>query len=303
MIRVFKERIWLMYSLLAAVSWGLWGVLTKFISTDISPFVTHFLFTIGLLISLPFVIRNCKKNDFSLKGLILGIGSGFIAVIGNVLVYQSFHLGGQAAVVIPLTNLYPMITIIVGILVFSEKLYWTNIIGILLVLPAIILLSGQPDFFSYPELLFQNAVWEPWLFFSFLSLLMFGLFSAAQKVTTRYTTAEWSYLGFFISSVLVSVCFIVFGLVDFNFTPNTFLFGSMAGLLDGFGVLAIYAAYRSKGKAAQVSPVASSLQQACTIVLAVIFLNEKLEWTGFSGIILAILGAFLLSMEQKEQKV
>jgi uncharacterized membrane protein len=299
MISFFKEKRWLIYTLLAAISWGCWGVLTKFISGDVNPFVTHFLFTIGMLTPLPFVLRSCRIKDLNLKGIIWGIGSALLAVIGNVSVYQSFRLGGLAAVVIPMTNLYPIITILVGILIFREKLYWLNGIGILLVIPAIILLSGQSNFLSNPGLLFTNTSSESWLIFVFLSLLMFGLFSASQKVTTSYISAEWSYVGFFISSVFVSIVFILLGLVDFNFSPKTFWIGSAAGLLDGLGVLAIYSAYRFKGKATQVSPIASSLQQVLTIVLALLFLTEKLDWTGSVGIVLAISGAFLLSSEKK----
>jgi len=297
-----KGRIWLVYTILAAFSWGIWGVLTKFISIDVSPFVTHLMFTTGALFTLPIVIRKCRIREASIKGISLGIGASILALLGNVSVYQSFKMGGQAAVVIPFTNLYPLVTILIAFFIFKEKLNWINCAGILTIIPAIILLSGQSQLFSDPEHFFQTVELKAWLLFAFLALLIFGIFSASQKVVTNYLSTEWSYLSFVVSSVLVSVFFIVIGLIDFNFSQKTFWFGSMAGFLDGLGVLAIYSAYRARGKASKVSSIGSTMQQVFTIILALVFLHERIDLTIFTGIVLAILGAYLLLWEQKIAK-
>jgi drug/metabolite transporter (DMT)-like permease len=104
------------------------------------------------------------------------------------------------------------------LLVFKEKLSYMNGIGILIVVPAIILLSGQSQIFYDPVHFFQGLGLKIWLLFAFLSQVLFGLFSASQKVTTRYLSAGWSYICFIVASILVSVCFIVFGLLNFNFS-------------------------------------------------------------------------------------
>jgi drug/metabolite transporter (DMT)-like permease len=295
----FKKRQWLLYTILAALSWGFWGILTKFISSEISPFTTHFMFTTGMLFSLPIITRKFKVKEVNRKGIIWGIGAGIIAVCGNISVYQSFSMGGQAAVVIPLTNLYPLITIIIALLIFKEKLHWKDIIGILIVIPAIIILSGQSQLFSEPGPFFQNIGLKSWLLFAFLSLFLFGLFSASQKITTNFISAEWSYVSFIVSSLLVSIGLIAFGLVDFNFSQNTFWIGSLAGALDGLGVLFIYSAYRAYGKATQVSSIAAAMQQVFTIFLAFILLKERLDLIALIGIALAICGTLLLSVEKR----
>jgi drug/metabolite transporter (DMT)-like permease len=300
MNRFFKERLWLVYTILASLSWGFWGVMTKFVSADISPFVNHFLFSAGMLFTLPFILRGCRISELNWKGILWGIGGGILAVIGNVSVYQSFSIGGQASVVIPLTNLYPMGTILVALLVFKEKLHWLNGIGILIVLPAIIMLSGQSQVFEDPVLFFRSLGLKAWLLFAFLSLFLYVLFSVSQKVTANYISAGWSYLSFMASCIFASVCFMAFGLIDYHFSYNTLGIGLLAGMVDGFGVLAIFAAYRAQGKAAQVSSIASMLQQLFTIILAMIFLKERLAWVGYTGIALAILGTLLLSVEKKK---
>lgn len=299
MSRYLRERVWLAYTIVAAFSWGVWGVLTKFISSDVTPFVTHFMFTIGALFTLPLVIGTCKIEEVTIKGILLGIGGGILAALGNVSVYQAFKMGGQAAIVIPFTNLYPLVTIMIALFVFKEKLHWINGFGILIVVPAIILLSGQSQIFIEPVHFFNTIGLKVWLLFALLSLLLFGLFSASQKVISSFLSTSWSYISFVISSVLVSVCFIVLGLIDFNFSQKIFLIGSIAGFLDGLGVLAIYLAYHARGKASKVSSIASTLQQVFTIVLALVFLKERIYLAAITGMVLAIFGSFLLSWEQK----
>jgi len=134
-----------------------------------------------------------------------------------------------------------------------------------------------------------------------LSMVLFGLFNASQKITANFIPAEWSYLCFIASSVLISICFIISGLVEFRFSQQTFWVGSFAGMFDGLGVLAIYAAYRAKGRASQVSPIVATLQQLFTIVLAIAILNEKLSLYESIGIGLAILGSWFLLFEKKKE--
>jgi len=296
----FKDRLWLVYTILAALTWAMWGILTKYISDNISPYTYHILFTIGMLFSLPFVIYRIKNKKVNIKGLFLGTCSGVLAVIGNISVFQSLKLGGQASVVIPLSNLYPLITILIALLIFREKLSWINGLGILIIIPAVIILSGQSQIFNDPSGFLQSLGLKAWLLFAFLSMLLFGLFSASQKVTTNYLSAEWSYISFIASSVLVSVCFIALNLVNFGAVQSTLLIGSLTGLLDGLGVLAIYSAYQVKGKASQVSPIASALQQLFTLLLAITFLKERLSFVEFTGIGLAILGLWFLLLEKKK---
>lgn len=302
MKQYFKERMWLVFAILAALCWGVWGILAKFISSDISPYTNHIMFTVGMLFTLPFVIRKCKKSEANRKGILWGLVAGILAIIGNVAVYKSFASGGLAAVVIPVTNLYPLVTIVVALLVFKEKMHWLNGIGILIVVPAIIMLSGQSQIFDDPSLFFKNLGLNTWLIFALIALVFWGLFSAAQKVTTNYISAEWSYFSFIVSSVLISIGFIVFGYVDFAFSQQTFWVGSLAGMLNGLGVLASFAAYRAEGKASQVTTIAGALQPVFTIALAILFLGERLATIEFFGIALAIFGSLFLSVEKKKSK-
>ncbi len=303
MKRFFKERTWLIYAVAAALCWGIWGILAKFISSDISPYLNHMMFTAGMLLTLPVVIAHCRRSELNRKGIIWGLVAGVLAVTGNVAVYQSFGTGGLAAVVIPVTNLYPLVTILIAVLVLKEKMHWLNGIGIMIVIPAIIILSGQTQILHDPAGFFREMGLNVWLLFALVALVFWGLFSAAQKVTTNHISAEWSYVSFIGSSVLITLGFLAFGLIEFSFSTRTFAIGSLAGMLNGLGVLAAFAAYRNEGKASLVTTIAGALQPVFTIFLAIAFLGEKLTTLELSGISLAILASLFLSVERKEKTI
>ena len=294
-----KTNAWIYYSIAAALFWGVWGVVAKLISEDVNSYANHVLFTVGMLFTLPFVLGKIRKEKPIRKGVIWGIVSGILAVMGNVAVFKAFSSGGLAAIVIPLTNLYPLVTIGIALLVFKEKLNWLNGIGILLAIPAVIMLSGQSLLFDNPADFIKNIGLNSWLIFSFLALFFWGVFSAAQKITTNYISAEWAYLAFIVSSVFISMGFIAIGKVSFDFSKKTLLLGSLAGMLNGLGVLCSFAAYKAEGKASQVTTIAGALQPVFTIVLAIAFLSEKITYIEIIGIFISILAALALSYEKK----
>lgn len=295
-----KPDAWILYSIAAAFFWGTWGVVAKLISDQVSPFTNHVLFSIGMLLTLPLVLKKVRTETPNRKGILWGLVAGVLAVTGNVAVYQAFTSGGLAAIVIPVTNLYPLVTIGIALLVFKEKLNWINAIGILLAIPAVLMLSGESLLFDNPAAFFGTIGLRPWLLYSLVALFFWGVFSAAQKETTNSISAEWSYVSFIISSGLIALVFVLAGLTDFALSIKTMALGSVAGMLNGLGVLASFAAYGAEGKASKVTTIAGALQPVFTIVLAIIFLNESLSLVESLGIGLAIIGALTLSYEKEK---
>ena len=295
-----KKNSWFFYAAAAGLLWGLWGVVAKLISEEVNPYMNHLLFTAGMLFSVPFVIKKCTRASFNFKGLLWGVIAGAFAITGNVAVYQAFSNGGQASIVIPVTNLYPLVTIVIAIVAFKERLNWLNVIGILFSIPAILLLSGETLLFVDPAAFIKGIGLNTWFLFAMVSIFCWGVFSAAQKVATNHISAEWSYLFFVGTSVVISLGFLLFGKITFNLTDKTISLGAMAGLLNGLGVLASFAAYKAEGKAAAVTTIAGTLQPVFTIVLAILFLKEQLSQIEMLGIVLAICGALLLSYEKKK---
>ncbi len=295
-----KNNAWFVYAVTAGLLWGVWGVVAKLISEEVSPYMNHFLFTIGMLGTLPFVLRKCTKATFKWKGLIWGCIAGCFAIAGNIAVFYAFTRGGLASIVIPVTNLYPLVTILIAIVAFKEKLNLLNVLGIFVAVPAILLLSGETLLFTDPSLFLKSIGLNTWFLFSLAAIVCWGVFSAAQKVTTNYISAEWSYAAFVFTSVLITGGFMIAGNIHLNVAGKTVGWGALAGMLNGLGVLASFAAYRAEGKAAAVTTIAGALQPVFTIVLAMLFLSENITAIELAGIVLAIGGALLLSYEKKK---
>ena len=298
-----KNRKWFIYAAAAGLLWGLWGIVAKFISEDVNPFMNHFLFSLGMILTLPFVITKCRRQPFNIRGIIWGCIAASFAVAGNLAVFYAFSNGGQASIVIPVTNLYPLITILIAFVAFKEKLNTINLCGILLSIPAILLLSGETMLITDTALFFKSLKLNEWLLFSLVALICWGIFSAAQKMTTNHISAEWSYVAFIFTSIMISAGFVVAGKIEFSISSNTLSLGALAGMLNGLGVLASFSAYRSEGKASAVTTIAGTLQPVFTIILALVFLNEHFSLVEALGIVLAILGALMLSYETRKVTV
>ncbi len=292
-----NNRKWLIYAIVAGLCWGVWGVLAKLIAEDVSPFLNHVLFSIGMLCTLPLVIKQCRPKELNRAGLLWGLVAGVFAISGNLAIYYAFTSGGQASIVIPLTNLYPLVTILIAVVFLKERLNGLNVFGLLLALPAILLLSGYSQIFTDPGAFFKTVELKSWLWFSVIAFVCWGVFSAAQKITTNYVSAQWAYALFIGVSAIISLWFLVSGQAVFTLSGKSVGIGSLAGILNGLGVLASFAAYKSEGKASAVTTVAGALQPVFTIVLALAFLGETFTRVETLGILLAIAGALLLSYE------
>ena len=92
-----------------------------------------------------------------------------------------------------------------------------------------------------------------------------GLFNTAQKGTANYISAECSYLSFIVSSVLISIGFIIFGLIYYKFTSQTLWVGSLAGMFYGLAILVSFAEYSAEEKASKFTTIAGALQPVFTI--------------------------------------
>ncbi len=297
-----KNNAWFVYAVTAGLLWGIWGVIAKLISETVNPFMNHLLFTVGMLLTLPFVIKKCTRSSFNTQGFIWGCVAGCFAIAGNVAVFYAFSKGGQASIVIPVTNLYPLITIIIAVLAFKERLNIVNVAGIFLSVPAILILSGDTLLFTHPGTFFKGIGLNEWFLFSMAAIFCWGIFSAVQKVATNHISAEWSYTAFVVTAAVISTGFILAGKMGFDTSVKTFSLGSVAGMVNGLGVLASFAAYRSQGKAAAVTTIAGALQPVFTIVLAIAFLGEIISGIELAGIVLAIAGALMLSFEKKKKE-
>lgn len=292
---------WLLYALAAAVCWGVWGVLSKGPSRELSGWMTQMLFTFALLPSALLVAlsRNLGSGSNPRRGFFWGFISGLIAAGGNIAFYMALESGADTAIATPLSNVYPLVTILIAWLVFHERLNRVQVFGIVLALAAIVLLSGEASNLARPGELLRRLGASRWLMYTLAAMVAWGVFSAVQKVSTNHVSAEMSYLAWCAAFLPIAVWIAAVKPLNWDMSPAMLWSGLAAGALNGVGVVCAFAAYRYEGKAAIVTPLAGAGQPVVTVVLALVFLGERTGPVEACGILLAIAAAVALSCESK----
>jgi transporter family protein len=96
--------------------------------------------------------------------------------------------------------------------------------------------------------------------------------------------------------VAISAAVAVMVPLDWRISPSTGSLAIIGGLLNGLGVLTSFAALERGGKASVVIPIIN-LYPLITIVLAWLFLGERLSKIHMLGVCFALAGVILLSRE------
>jgi transporter family protein len=132
---------WLVFSILAVVFWGFWGFFIKLASTQLS-WQQVFIVTSSVTLVFSLLTFVIAKPSFEIgsQGLYYALTAGVLGAFALIFFNMAIK-EGDALVVVPLTSLYPVITVVLSYFILSEKLTATKGLGIILALIAIILVS------------------------------------------------------------------------------------------------------------------------------------------------------------------
>ncbi len=138
---------WLWYSLLAVVFWGVWGFQSKVVTEQISPLTNQILFTPGMLVVAFLLLFRRQGSSEEVPGSKkLGISfaflTGILGGIGNIAFFEALDQGTQASIIVPMTALYPMVTVLLALMILRERMNLYQWIGLGLAIIAIIILGG-----------------------------------------------------------------------------------------------------------------------------------------------------------------
>ncbi len=293
--------IWLTYAFVAALLWGIWGVLAKGPSRQLSGWMTQVLFTVALIPSAILAARSGKLRDGSnrRRGLAWGFASGLFAGVGDLCFYLALQSGADTAIAIPLISLYPLVTLTIAFFCFKERFSWLQGIGITVAVAAILLLGSGGESFDQIFASLRHLSLRPWIFYTAAAWICAGVFTAMQKLSTNHISAELSFLAWCSAFVVIAAGIVMTQPLKWHMPIGLVSAALGAGMLNGFGVIAAFAAYRYEGKAAIVAPLTATVQPLVTVVLALLFLGEQVGKIQALGIALAIVAALLLTQERK----
>lgn len=135
-----------------------------------------------------------------------------------------------------------------------------------------------------------------WLLYSLLALSLWGFTGLTQKLSTNHISAELSFIAYSVAFVPIAGVILCLQPLDWNIPAEGWALAILGGMLNGFGVLTSFAAYRSGGKASVVTPLVA-LFPVVTVILAIPLLHEQVGLREIVGIVMAVAAAAALSYE------
>src|SRR5687768_14141205 len=122
---------WFIWALTAIACWGVWAVLAKAVS--LSSAQVQIYSTVGMIpvIALLALSPKVRAERHSKAGIAFAFGAGLLGCFGNLSYYKILEME-KAATVVPLTALYPLVTILLAVLFLRERLNLIQIVGVAL---------------------------------------------------------------------------------------------------------------------------------------------------------------------------
>src|SRR5258705_6267233 len=116
---------WFLWTLLAVFCWGIWAVVPRLIGNALTASQSQALSTIGLLPVLALLLRSANsetKNPARNRGIAFGLAAGVLTCVGNIAYYYVVNSGEKATAIVPLTALYPVVTVMLAFIFLHERL-------------------------------------------------------------------------------------------------------------------------------------------------------------------------------------
>ena len=121
---------WLFFASIAVVLWGVVGLLQKLGTNRISARSLLVWLMAGFVALLPWFVRRAHLSVLGTREVLIGILGGITNGLGSWFLFASLEVGAKASVAVPLTALYPLVTVLVATLYLREaltSLQWAGI--------------------------------------------------------------------------------------------------------------------------------------------------------------------------------
>lgn len=133
----------------------------------------------------------------------------------------------------------------------------------------------------------------PWLLYSILTLIAWGVVGLLQKLSTNYISAESSLIWLVVGFLLLEP-FFYRGPAIFHYSTINLSYALLSGLLNAVGAWALFASLKNGGKASIVAPL-TALYPLVVIALVPVLLHESVPPLQWAGVACALIAVILLS--------
>lgn len=291
-----SSKLWLFFALITTLFWGVWGALIEI--PERAGFPATLSYVVWSLTMIPPAVVALKlidwKLDRSFRSIVLGMSVGLLGAGGQLVLFQTLSIT-PAYLVYPLISLSPVVTILMAFFFLGERTHRLGWIGILAAMIAIPLLSWSP-----PE---GDGGIEGglWMLPALLVFLAWGVQSFIIKFANETMQAENIFFYMMLSAILMAP--FAWWMTDWSEPIHWGFAGPGAAALiqslNAIGALFLVYAFRY-GKAMIVSPLCNAVAPVITIILSLAIYSVWPHPVPLTGMILAILATFLLSVERDD---
>ena len=123
--------------------WGVWGIVVKLVTKDIGmqALIWGQLGAIGLFPVYFLLFKEMLPLEFKVGTIALSVVAGMLGVLGTMTFYVLLRIA-PASLVVPLSALYPVVTVALAYFFLHEDLSLTRLAGVACALAAIWLLTS-----------------------------------------------------------------------------------------------------------------------------------------------------------------
>ncbi|HWQ54893.1 MAG TPA: DMT family transporter [Bryobacteraceae bacterium] len=284
-----RKRLWLVFAIITTLFWGVWGALIEL--PEKAGFPATLGYSVWALTMIPCALVALSLVGWKLerdgRSILLGSAVGLLGAGGQLLLFQALRTG-PAYIVFPIISLYPVLTVILSVTLLKERASRRAWAGIILALPAMVLLSWQPSGGS-------AATGTLWLALAMLVLFAWGVQAYAMKFSNETMRAE-SIFFYMAATAVILIPFAV-AMTDFSRPINWGFKGPYLAaaiqVLNSIGALCLVYAMRY-GKAIIVTPM-TALAPVLTIILSLILYQVVPHGVLVAGMVLASVAIYLMA--------
>ena len=139
----------------------------------------------------------------------------------------------------------------------------------------------------------QNLI-PTWLLHAFACIFWWGLWGFLAKIGSNSATPLQLQILFTFGMAPIAFVALLRSRFKLETSRSGAIYGILCGVFSGLGMLAYYAAMQ-RGKASVIGPV-TALFPLLTIILALLFLRERLNRAQAIGMVLAVCAIAVLSV-------
>jgi drug/metabolite transporter (DMT)-like permease len=284
---------WIVWTLLTLASWGIWAILSKKAGDGMSDVQLQAISTLGVLpvLGMLIAIKDPAPPNNRQRGVLMALGSGIISCLGNIAFYNVLSRGAKAAAVIPVTDLYPAVTVLLAVPLLKERLNWWQWCGIGLSLSAIYLFHVAQE----------DSLLSAWILLALVPIVLWGICGLMQKMSTNDISGRSSAIWFLMAFIPVALLIVLFNPFPTNIPSTAWALAAVTGFFLALGNLTVLLAFSSGGKASIITPLAG-LYPLVSIPIAILWLGEQIGWRERVGIVIALAAVVLLSLQPEPTK-